>query len=38
LTSRSSDANETPAPPPSPVDFCFPITPADSRRGSSGSN
>ncbi|KAF7680434.1 hypothetical protein GT037_002085 [Alternaria burnsii] len=32
LTSRSSDANETPAPPPSPVDFCFPITPADSRR------
>jgi hypothetical protein len=35
LNSRSSDANETPAPPPSPVDFSFPSTPADSRRGSS---
>ncbi|CAA9959231.1 hypothetical protein PTNB73_01343 [Pyrenophora teres f. teres] len=35
LSSRSSDVNETPAPPPSPVDFTFPSTPAHSRRGSS---
>jgi hypothetical protein len=35
IASRSSAVNETPAPPPSPVDFSFPSTPADSRRGSS---
>jgi hypothetical protein len=26
-SSRTSDANETPAPPPSPIDFSFPATP-----------
>lgn len=28
-SSRSSDVNETPAPPPSPVDFSFPSTPKE---------
>ncbi|KAF1937947.1 hypothetical protein EJ02DRAFT_39401 [Clathrospora elynae] len=37
IASRSSDVNETPAPPPSPVDFSFPSTPARSRTP-SGSN
>ncbi|KAF1919318.1 hypothetical protein BDU57DRAFT_443131 [Ampelomyces quisqualis] len=31
LASRSSNVNETPAPPPSPVDFSFPSTPAEHR-------
>ncbi|KAF2850232.1 hypothetical protein T440DRAFT_397478 [Plenodomus tracheiphilus IPT5] len=31
LTSRSSNVYETPAPPPSPVDFSFPSTPAEGR-------
>ncbi|KAJ4375835.1 hypothetical protein N0V83_001112 [Neocucurbitaria cava] len=35
-TSRSTDVNETPAPPPSPVDFSFPSTPAE-QRSPSGS-
>ncbi|USP77802.1 hypothetical protein yc1106_05076 [Curvularia clavata] len=34
--SRSSSFNETPAPPPSPVDFSFPSTPTESVR--EGSN
>ncbi|EMD63796.1 hypothetical protein COCC4DRAFT_32347 [Bipolaris maydis ATCC 48331] len=33
--SRASGFNETPAPPPSPVDFSFPSTPTESRRGST---
>lgn len=36
LASRSSGINETPAPPPSPVDFSFPSTPAE-QRSPSGS-
>lgn len=32
LSSRSAaEVNETPAPPPSPVDFSFPSTPAEQR-------
>ncbi|KAH8726471.1 hypothetical protein GQ44DRAFT_613914 [Phaeosphaeriaceae sp. PMI808] len=31
LASRSADINETPAPPPSPVDSSFSSTPADQR-------
>jgi hypothetical protein len=32
IASRSSqEVGETPAPPPSPVDFSFPSTPAESR-------
>ncbi|KAH9875546.1 hypothetical protein J1614_004282 [Plenodomus biglobosus] len=40
LTSRSSNVYETPAPPPSPVDFSFPSTPAEGRSptGSERSN
>lgn len=37
LTSRSSDVYETPAPPPSPIDFSFPSTPAE-QRSPSGSD
>ncbi|KAI8938655.1 hypothetical protein NX059_004525 [Plenodomus lindquistii] len=29
MTSRSSNVYETPAPPPSPVDFSFPSTPME---------
>ncbi|KAH7356337.1 hypothetical protein BKA66DRAFT_428373 [Pyrenochaeta sp. MPI-SDFR-AT-0127] len=36
LSSRSTDINETPAPPPSPVDFSFPSTPTE-QRSPSGS-
>jgi hypothetical protein len=31
LASRSSGINETPAPPPSPIDFSYPSTPAEQR-------
>ncbi|KAL5115251.1 hypothetical protein ACEQ8H_006843 [Pleosporales sp. CAS-2024a] len=38
--SRSAEVYETPAPPPSPVDFSFPSTPKEprSRNGSQSSN
>jgi hypothetical protein len=38
LASRSSDINETPAPPPSPVDFSFPSTPQEHRSPGGASN
>ncbi|KAH3920292.1 hypothetical protein HBI56_068010 [Parastagonospora nodorum] len=40
VASRSADINETPAPPPSPIDFSFPATPMEqrSRSGSQSSN
>ncbi|KAF2661800.1 hypothetical protein K491DRAFT_586728 [Lophiostoma macrostomum CBS 122681] len=36
-TRSSQEINETPAPPPSPIDFSFPSTPAE-QRSPSGSD
>jgi hypothetical protein len=38
LTSRSQSIEETPAPPPSPVDFSFPNTPAENRSPSGSES